>query len=239
LRGKPLGLASGAFRYSLLAGFFFFLDLYFWHRSVIYAGAGMSTILGNTQVFVTAVLGFLLFKERVTSRFAVAAVTAFGGVVLLVGLGSSGIKFTEQYTIGVVFGLATGFAYASFLIALKRGITDVSKPDAMLFLARASLVSALFLGITAAFEGAPFFPANTYAIVSVLALGILVQAFGWWVISSALPSVPTGKAGLILLLQPTLAMVWGALFFAEYLSVVQVIGAVITLIAMYVGSIRQ
>jgi drug/metabolite transporter (DMT)-like permease len=239
LRGKSLRLSPGALRFSILAGFFFFIDLYVWHRSVIYAGAGLSTILGNTQVFVTAVLSFLLFKERVTLKFVVAAVTAFAGVVLLVGLGSTEVQFTETYIKGILFGLATGFAYAAYLISLKRGITDSSRPDSMVFIAWASLFSAMFLGATASFESEPFLPSGFDAIASILGLGLIVQALGWWIITKALPSVPTPQAGLILLLQPTLAMLWGVIFFAEYLTAVQIAGAVITLLAMYIGSVRH
>ena len=239
LRGKSVRLSSGAMRFSILAGFLFFIDLYVWHRSVIYAGAGMSTILGNTQVFVTAVLSFLLFKEQLTLRFMVAAVTAFVGVVLLVGIGSTEVQFTETYIKGVLFGLATGLAYATYLISLKRGITDASQPDSMVFVAWASLFSAVFLGVTALFESEPFLPSGFDAIVSVIGLGLVVQALGWWIIASVLPRVPTPQAGLILLLQPTLSMLWGVIFFAEYLTVVQIVGAVITLAAMYIGSVRR
>jgi drug/metabolite transporter (DMT)-like permease len=47
--------------------------------------------------------------------------------------------------------------------------------------------------------------------------------------------VVTAQAGLILLLQPILATVWGILFYDEYLKPLQIVGAAITLVAMYFG----
>ena len=60
-----------------------------------------------------------------------------------------------------------------------------------------------------------------------------------FVITGALPAVPTAQAGLILLLQPTLATVWGVLFFDERLSALQVTGAIVTLAALYHGGLRM
>jgi drug/metabolite transporter (DMT)-like permease len=63
-----------------------------------------------------------------------------------------------------------------------------------------------------------------------------VQALGWWAIFSSLSQIQASRAGLILLLQPTLATVWGWIAFSERLSIEQLIGATITIAAIYYGS---
>ena len=45
------------------------------------------------------------------------------------------------------------------------------------------------------------------------------------------------RGGLILLLQPALATVWGALIFGEKLEPSQIVGVLITLGAVYLGSV--
>ena len=47
-----------------IAAVFFALDLWMWHRSILYVGVGMSTLLGNFQVFVLATYGALLLGEH-------------------------------------------------------------------------------------------------------------------------------------------------------------------------------
>jgi drug/metabolite transporter (DMT)-like permease len=74
VRGSSLRLSRRLAGFALLAGFGFFLDLFVWHRSVLYSGAGMATILGNTQVFATALVSFFLFKDRLTVRYFISAV---------------------------------------------------------------------------------------------------------------------------------------------------------------------
>jgi drug/metabolite transporter (DMT)-like permease len=236
---KPLKLPRRALVYALLAGFAFLFDIFFWHRSIIYAGSGMATMLANTQVFATAVISFFVFRERPGLTFVFAAIAGMAGVALMVGIGSEEVVLEGTYLRGVIFGLITGISYANYIVCLKKGQMAAERPDPVVFTAWAALFSAIFLGLVGAFEPDKFFPTKLIEIVSVFGLAIFVQALGWLVITRALPSVVTAHAGLILLLQPTLAMIWGVLFFAELLTPLQVVGALVTLLAMYVGSVRR
>lgn len=224
--------------WSAVAGFIFFLDLFFWHRSIIYSGAGMATILANTQVFVVATLGYFVFRERLTLKFFSAAAAAIVGVVLLIGIGSD-IEFTSEYLSGIVFGLLTGVVYGSYIVTLKRVGHRGDTPDFRVFMAWTSSFTAFYLGVASLFEEATFMPPDLYSLGVLVALALVAQALGWWTITTTLPRLDAARGALVLLLQPVLATVWGVLFFAERLSPSQFIGAAITLGAIYVGSIRR
>ncbi|MFZ5979660.1 MAG: DMT family transporter [Candidatus Zixiibacteriota bacterium] len=235
---QKLLLPRPLYFWSLLAGFLFFLDLFVWHRSIIYAGAGMATILGNTQVFATGLLSFILFKEQLTWKYFMAAFSALVGVAMLVGVVSD-IDFTVDYIKGIVFGLLTGLAYANYLIALKSTMNKFKDVQVIAFMAWTSIFSSFFLGSSTVIEGAAFFPPDRYSYLVLFSLGLVAQALGWWSIFKSLSSIPAARAGLILLLQPILAMVWGILFFREQLDLTQVVGAAITLTAIYFGSVHR
>jgi drug/metabolite transporter (DMT)-like permease len=234
-RRRSWRLPSRALLYAAISGVAFCVDLFAWHRSIVYAGAGLSTILANTQVFAAAVVSYFVFKERLTFPFIVAASVAFIGVAFLVGIGSEEVALTGTYARGVVYGLVTGIAYAGFVVSLKKGQMGAPKPDPITFVAWSSLFSAIFLGVLGWMEGSEFVPRTPTAYLSLAGLSFLVQAVGWLAISGALPRVVTAQAGLILLLQPILATVWGILFYDEYLKPLQIVGAAITLVAMYFG----
>ncbi|MCI0424781.1 MAG: DMT family transporter, partial [Actinobacteria bacterium] len=51
----------------------------------------------------------------------------------------------------------------------------------------------------------------------------------WLLIGYALPRLPAAETATIVLLQPALTMVWGAVIFGERPSLLQVAGAVIVL----------
>jgi len=236
---RRLVLSPRLYLFSLLAGFIFFLDLFIWHRSIIYCGAGMSTILANTQVFCTAILSFFIFKERLTLRFFAAAVSAVIGVGLLVGLATDQVVFTSRYLTGVILGLATAIIYAHYLITIRWSGFKEAAPDMIVFMTWTSLFSALFLGLAAAVESVPMLPPDSTSWLYVVSLAVVVQATGWWTISSALAKVDASRAALLLLLQPTLAMVWGVMMFSEQFTLSQAIGAIVTLVAIYYGGLRR
>ena len=238
LRRDRLTLTASVTRWSVLAGFIFFLDLFFWHRSILYAGAGMATILANTQVFGTAVLSFLIFKERLTFKFFAAAVCAIAGVALLIGLGSE-IEFSVRYLKGIAFGLLTGIVYANYIVVVKIAGQSESKPSFLTLMAWTSLFSALFLGVAGMLEKDRFMPPDLFSVFILFALALVAQALGWWAIASSLPKIAASRSGLALLLQPVLATVWGVFFFHEYLTPLQIVGGLITLVAIYAGSVRN
>ncbi len=235
---RSLKLSPHALLWAALAGLSFSFDIFLWHRSILLTGAGMATILGNTQVFSSAILSYFLFRERLSLRFFIAAVIGLFSVSLLVGIFSQTVVFTPDYTLGVTFGLGTGFAYAGFIVGLKRGSRVEPRPDPIVFMAWSSLVTAVCLGIAAPFEHGLFLPGSLFDWTMLVGLGLIVQVFGWWAISWSLHYIEIHRASLILLLQPTLATVWGAIIFSEHLDLLQILGAVLTLTAIYFGSIR-
>jgi len=236
--GQSLAISRTVLGWTVLGGFLFFLDLFFWHRSIIYSGAGMATILANIQVFITAGLSYLVFKEHLSLKFFAAALAAVLGVVLLIGIGSD-LEFSHTYLLGVVFGLATGLWYASYIIVMKFAGQHTRRPDFRTLMAWTSLFTALFLAAAAPWEEGAFMPPDLFSLLVLIALALVVQTVGWWSIATSLPRLDASRSGLVLLLQPVLATLWGWLFFAERLTVLQLVGAVITLTAIYLGGARR
>ncbi|MDF1545862.1 MAG: DMT family transporter [bacterium] len=236
LSGHSPKISSRIFGWALLAGSIFYVDLFVWHRSIYYAGAGMATILGNTQVFMTAILSYFVFKEVLTGRFFIAAISGILGVVLLVGVGSD-VQASKEYLLGIAFGLATGVAYAHYIITVKHGGSKKDRPHLLVFMGWVSLTSAFVSGLSVLIEGEPFMPTESSAWLNLVGVALVAQAIGWWAISTGLLRIEASRSGLILLLQPILATVWGWLFFSEQLSTLQLLGAAITLTAVYYGSV--
>ena len=219
----------------LLAGLFFALDLFFWHRSILYVGPGVATLLANFQVFVMAAVGVLFLKERLSLFQWLAIVMAMFGLVLLVGADWS--HLSPSYHWGVILALISAVAYAGYLLALRstRGATGGSSYSAI---AITSFASALLLAISMKVE------AESFAIPSwsdagwLLLYGLVPQVLGWVLISHSMHKVDASQVGLVLLLQPACAFIWDSLFFGRHFSGPELAGAAITLVAIYFGSLR-
>jgi drug/metabolite transporter (DMT)-like permease len=106
--GKP---PARAVRLAWLAGAFFAADLILWHNGIEQVGAGLATVLGNTQVVLVGLLAWAILGER-PQRSALTAIpiVAFG-VLLISGVLESG-AYGSNPGLGVLYGLLTGLAYS-------------------------------------------------------------------------------------------------------------------------------
>lgn len=219
---------------SLIAALFFAMDLYCWHRSIGHVGPGLATILANFEVFLVPLVGMLLFGERMNLRFFTSVPLAVAGLFLIVGF--SWKHLTPDYRIGIYYGLATAVFYTGFLIVLRKLQSHASKPSATSSLMVVSAATALYLGIEIVRSGESFAIPDLQSGMSLVALGLMSQTVGWLLITHSLPRIPAAVAGLILLLQPSLAFVWDVIFFDRQTSIMAWSGVILALSAIYMGA---
>ncbi len=236
-RGGTLWMGRRPFWLAAVCGMLFAADLTFWHRSILYVGPGLATIIGNFQVFFLAAFGVLVLKEKLDWRYAVSVPLAIFGLFLIVGIDWSHLE--SNYKLGVLFGLTTALTYAAFLLVLQHAQSRPHRLAATANMCVISLVTALIMGVEGAVQGESFHIPDVQSWSSLLAYGVVCQGLGWITISRALGHVEASRAGLILLLQPTLAFIWDMLFFARPTAPVDAVGAIIALLAIYLGGGRE
>jgi drug/metabolite transporter (DMT)-like permease len=227
LRGEPR-----AWGWALAAGVAFAADLWVWHRSIHAVGAGLATLLGNTQVFWVAAASALLLGERPSPRVWMAALVAIFGLSLVV---RPDLSIDAERLAGVGYGLATGVCYAAYYLTLRRS-RQLEAPLPMVGnLGVAAFSTGLLLTAAAAAEGEAL-PTDPRAIGLLLLLGVGVHIGGWLAVSRGMGRLPASRGSVVLLLQPALATVWGVLFFAEPLDLTGGIGVLLTLGAVAAAS---
>jgi drug/metabolite transporter (DMT)-like permease len=219
--------------FAVAAGAVLALDLAVWHRSIALIGPGLSTIIANFQVFFLAAFGVLVLREQPSARLKVAVPLAVLGLVLIFGLDWGSLD--EGYRWGIVLALITALCYASYLLTLRKSQAEAGDLDAVSTMAVLCLISAVLLVGAVLLEGESFRIPDVATFGVLLAYGLVPQVAGWLLISTALPKVQASRAGLILLLQPALAFVWDLLFFSRPTKAVELLGAAITLGAIYLG----
>ncbi|HEY6940005.1 DMT family transporter [Dokdonella sp.] len=221
----------------LVPGAAFAVDLVMWHRSILYVGPGLATLLGNFQVFLMALAGWLLYRERLGWYFLAGIALAFVGLYLLVGLDWSAVG--ARYRLGVVLGTITGVAYAIYMLSTRHAqrAGHVKLAPAQL-LCVSSLVSAAVLGSVAAIEGESFAIPDAQSWSALLGLAFFGQVFGWVLLTRAMPQLPASTIGLLLLLQPALSFVFDVLLFARPTHTLDWIGVALSLLGIFIGSYR-
>ncbi|EKD38651.1 MAG: hypothetical protein ACD_75C00657G0002, partial [uncultured bacterium] len=128
----------------------------------------------------------------------------------------------------------TALCYTFFLLGLRKLQGD-GKTPLFASLMLISLYCAVFLGLKMLHADDSFAIPDTKTLLSLISLGLFCQAIGWLLIAGALPKIPASFTGLILLLQPGLAFIWDVLFFNRSTDLLNWIGVVLTLAAIYMG----
>lgn len=236
VNGQVRTVSRRAVGYAALAGVAFAADLFVWHKSILYSGTGLATLLANTQVFWVALLSALLLGERLTRRLGACAALALVGTAMLA---APGIERSPVHLQGVLLGLMTGVFYAIYYMALRAA----QRGDGPLGVGAAVFVSSLTasacLVAAAVATGEPLETAGATNLGLLVVLGVAVHAGGWVLISRGMPHVPAAKGSLMLLLQPVLATLWGVLLFAEPFGAMEASGTALALGAIYAATLSR
>src|SRR6266571_2295291 len=219
-----------------LAGAFFAADLILWHNAIQQVGAGLATVLGNTQVVLVGLLAWALLGERPhRSSLAAIPIVAFG-VVLISGALEHG-AYGSNPGLGAVYGVLTGIAYSGFLLALREGGRDLRRPAGPLFIA--TFASALGCAAIGAVVGdldlTPSWAATGWLVV----LALSSQVLGWLLIATSLPRLPAVVTSILLTLQPVCSVVFAALIVDESPSMLQLGGAVCILAGLVTATLGR
>jgi hypothetical protein len=111
----------------------FALDLFFFHRSILFVGPGLATLLANFQVFILALAGVVLLGERLNWQTAVSIPLAVLGLATIVGFDWLSLRPAEL--------LDTFRSYLGLGRASKLGPIDTPEALAHFIETRASFIA--------------------------------------------------------------------------------------------------
>jgi drug/metabolite transporter (DMT)-like permease len=228
--------AAGQARLAWIAGAFFAADLVLWHHAIEQVGAGLATVLGNTQVVIVPLAAWLILGEKPGARVAASVPVVLIGVVLISGVVGGGEPFGRDPVLGVLLGIATGFAYAGFLLVQRRANADHRRPAGPLFDATLSaVVVSLLIGLPLGeVDLVPTWPAHGW----LLLLGLLVQVVGWLLISISLPRLPAAITSVVLTIQPVGSVLLGIWILNEAPSPFQLVGVAFIVAGLLMTTLR-
>ena len=236
LSGRRLLFNKSIWIALVFSAVFFTADLWFWHRSILYVGPGLSTLLANFQVFFMLLASIMLFKQQPTKMQIIAIPIALLGLLAIVGIDWN--QLHSDYRLGVIFGLLTAVSYTGYMLFMRQAQIDSKHVLPVREIAIMSLLVALSLGVIAQMEGESLAINSLQDLSLLLAYGLFSHATGLILIASALAKVTTAEVGIVLLLQPSLSFIWDVLLFNRSFTLVEFIGVSMVLVAIYMSSKR-
>lgn len=221
-------------RWAFLAGIFFAGDLLLFHHAILLIGAGLATVLVNLQVVIVTLAAWLIWHERPSPAQALAVPIALAGVVLISGVLDDGAYGLDP-ALGAMLAMLTAICYAGYLLLLRKGRDRRRAAGPILDATVACLLTAVVAGFVVG-ELDPMPALSMHAWLLLLAL--TAQVGGQVMIAVALPRLPAAATSLILLIQPVLAAVVATVVLSESPSPAQLLGVVLILGGVLLGTAR-
>ena len=133
-------------------------------------------------------------------------------------------------------GIIAAVFYACYILSIKK-VTNFLPPAKALFYA--TVFTAIFLLPISLIEAETFFPSSYKGWTVLIAYAVISQTLASGLITYGISKVSAHLSSLTLLIQPIAAAVLGWLILSEAISLLQGLGGVIVLLAIYLATIKD
>jgi drug/metabolite transporter (DMT)-like permease len=187
--------------------------------------AGLSAVLNATAPMFAALMAHFVLKERLGAWRASGLLMGFVGVLILMSSGNVSLK-TAEGPLAVLAVLGTALIWSVGANYTRRKMAGV---DAMVTTAGSLAAASLFLA-PLAWATWPSTPPSTRAWAEMAFLGIASSGLGMWMYFRLLRRIGTVPAMSVTFLSPLVAMVSGALYLGEAITLQMVAGCAVVLL---------
>ncbi|MEO8411453.1 MAG: DMT family transporter [Propionivibrio sp.] len=196
--------------------------------SPAYTGAGLASVLGNTQPLIIIALAALFLGERIGLRKAFALLLGLVGVTLLALPAWREPAGNDFF--GILLALGSSLSAAIASVTMKR----LQPGENLMSLTAWQLVvgGGLLLAVSALFEMPQSIVWNGTFVGILLILALVGTALSTWLWFWLLQRAEAGRLSMVLFLVPVLGLIAAMLSFGERLSVLQLGGVALILLAV-------
>ncbi|MEM1294674.1 MAG: DMT family transporter [Verrucomicrobiota bacterium] len=195
---------------------------YYW--TVPTLGAGKATLICNTYVVFASLLAALFLGEKLTQRRFLWLALAFAGIVLLTGPGLNGGGFSVGWN--EVIALAGALTAAWSVILIRQLVRDHS-------VGTIYLSQCIWIFLPMLFLTGSELPGLNLSDVLLLTLAAAAAGFGQLAMNEGYRFLSVSSGGSLQMLWPVFTTLGGILFFSEKFAILQAIGAIFILGAIW------
>lgn len=216
-----------------LAGFFFSIDLFFWHLSILHTSIANATFLSSMAPIWVLLFSGLFIGEKVGRREAGGVIVCIlGGAVLLGG----SYTLDSSKLIGDIYGVGTSFGFGTYFLAVRAARREHSTGTVTF---GATTVTALCLGIIAfAFEP-KLLPSSLAGAATLAALAYISHIGGQGLLAFALGYLSAAFSSLVIFMEVIAAAALAFLVFGEAIGWSQAAGGLMILGGIWIARPRS
>ena len=220
----------------LRAGVLVAVDMVLWHYAIEDVGAGLGTVLANTQVVFMVLVSRWALGERLPVRGSVGIAIVCAGVVLVAGV-LDAAPYGEHPVRGTLLAVAAGLTSALYILTLRQANADPLRPVAPLLYA--TVVGAGCAGVAGAAAGNLDLAPTAEQLLWLGLLATTSQVLGWLLLSVPLRALAATTTSIVLNAQPVAALIFAAVILSETPSALQLAGGCVIVAGLLVATSRQ
>lgn len=194
-------------------------------------GAGLLSIMNATVPFFTALIGFLVFAQRLPWLSIVGMAVGFAGVVVLaLDPEAFGTGEGSMWAVPAALFACSLYGLALNLVAYKlQGVSGVTITTGSLLVSTILLLPIAVLNIPDTF----FTDSLGFGVWgSVLGLGIICTGFAYVMFYRLIERIGSSQAIMTTYLVPLFSILWGNLFLAEAVTFFTIFGCILVLLGV-------
>lgn len=231
---KLFALDRKQWGFMVLYGFSLAVFNSMWTFSVQYNGAAVATVLAFSSPAMTAVLSYLIFKERFNGIKIISIALSFIGTILVAGAADPAAW--KLNPLGIIFGLLTGLLFAVYNLQGKAaGDRNIDSWTALLysfasatfFLFFFNLGSDLFITKQPAFSNLMWLGNSLPGWGLLFFLGVAPTLGGFGLYTLSIRYLSPTISNLVATLEPVFTAVWSYIFLSEVLTGIQLTGSLL------------
>ena len=231
IRGESFAVPKGKWLPLIVAAA---MNIFVWNIAtsfaVLYIPSGHASVLAYTMPLWVAVIGFVVFRQKLTGRLLAAILIGAAAVVALM---APNFQSYAQAPLGLFWGLFAGFCWAIGTFVVKR-TTWPGMGLSLTFWQVLLTFPPIALGALL-FDGLPTHWPSTKALVATIYTGSIPMALGtatWFALVKLLPAQVAALSSIAI---PIVAIVSGILILNEPLSTLQAVAIASTVISLWLA----
>ena len=227
-RDEIKAIVGSDYLWCTLSGFFLALHFITWITSLKYTSVASSTVLVSLSPVFTALIGFLLFKEKLNKRSLIGmSVAIFGSAIM----GLSNMNLGSGSLLGDILALS-GALFGALYITIGRGMRKKISTLTYGFLVYGSC-SMVLLIINLSLR-TPLLVYTKKDYLLFFGMAVCCTIGGHTIFNWSLKYLEANKVSTFLLGEPIGATIWAALLLKELPEIGQLISSLIILLGLYI-----
>jgi drug/metabolite transporter (DMT)-like permease len=237
VRRPLLHIKASQIKFFLFYGLTLALFNSIWIISIRENGVAIATVFGYTSAGFTAIIAYLIFKEKLGFIKIIAVVLSLGGCVLVSN--AYNIDMLRLNPLGVTTGLVSGILFSLYTLFGK----ETAKREINMW---TSLLYSFAFSVPFMFVF-PFLPIFSEAITSIFQLLPVLSLAGWGILvflsfiptllgyglyNGSMNYIPASITNLLVTLELPITAILAFIFLDERLTTIQIFGSLLILVAV-------